>query len=90
MELIVLNIPETEHQQASDELDKHLQTFGLTGSDEELLAARADHTPPDATHAVSGREIGGHSPRTVVADHGQDWRCSWSHYCYFDCGDCGC
>ncbi|KAJ5213801.1 hypothetical protein N7449_000970 [Penicillium cf. viridicatum] len=52
MELIVLNIPETEHQQASDELDKHLQTFGLTGSDEELLAARADHSPPEATHAV--------------------------------------
>ena len=52
MELIVLNIPETEHQQASDELDKHLQTFGLTGSDEELLAARADHTPPEPTHAV--------------------------------------
>lgn len=52
MELIVLNIPETAHQQASDELDKHLQTFGLTGSDEELLAARADHTPPEATHAI--------------------------------------
>ena len=52
MELIVLNIPETEHQQASDELDKHLRTFGLTGSDEELLAARSDHTPPEPTHAV--------------------------------------
>ena len=52
MELIVLNIPETEHQQASDELDKNLQNFGLTGSDEELIAARADHTPPEATHAV--------------------------------------
>jgi phospholipid-translocating ATPase len=33
-------------------LDKHLQTFGLTGSDEELLAARKDHSPPAATHAV--------------------------------------
>ncbi|KAJ5860114.1 uncharacterized protein N7529_007424 [Penicillium soppii] len=52
MELIVLNIPETEHQQASDELDKHLHTFGLTGSDEELIAARNDHSPPEATHAV--------------------------------------
>jgi phospholipid-translocating ATPase len=52
MELIVLNIAETEFQQATAELDKHLQTFGLTGSDEELLAARTDHTPPEATHAV--------------------------------------
>lgn len=52
MELIVLNVPETEHQQASNLLDQHLQTFGLTGSDEELIAARSDHTPPEATHAV--------------------------------------
>ncbi|KAJ5542690.1 hypothetical protein N7461_008693 [Penicillium sp. DV-2018c] len=52
MDLIVLNIPETEPQRASDELDKHLQIFGLTGSDEELIAARQDHTPPEPTHAV--------------------------------------
>ncbi|KAL2819991.1 hypothetical protein BJX63DRAFT_380938 [Aspergillus granulosus] len=52
MELIVFNIPEDQPQKASQELDKHLQTFGLTGSDEELLAARKDHSPPAATHAV--------------------------------------
>ncbi|KAJ5143469.1 uncharacterized protein N7515_002256 [Penicillium bovifimosum] len=52
MDLIVLNIPETEHKRASDELDKHLQIFGLTGSDEELIAAREDHSPPEPTHAV--------------------------------------
>jgi phospholipid-translocating ATPase len=52
MELIVFNIPEDQPQRASQELDKHLQTFGLTGSDEELIAARKDHSPPAATHAV--------------------------------------
>ncbi|KAL3449257.1 hypothetical protein BJX65DRAFT_46441 [Aspergillus insuetus] len=52
MELIVFNIPEDQPQKASQELDKHLQTFGLTGSDEELIAARKDHSPPAATHAV--------------------------------------
>ncbi|KAJ5122948.1 hypothetical protein N7448_009045 [Penicillium atrosanguineum] len=44
MELIVLNISETQREQATMELDKHLQAFGLTGSDEELVAA--------PTHAV--------------------------------------
>ncbi|KAL2842245.1 hypothetical protein BJY01DRAFT_216819 [Aspergillus pseudoustus] len=52
MELIVFNIPEDQPQKASQELDKHLQTFGLTGSDEELIVARQDHSPPAATHAV--------------------------------------
>ncbi|KAL2871567.1 uncharacterized protein BJX67DRAFT_342623 [Aspergillus lucknowensis] len=52
MELIVLNIPADQPQQASRELDDRLQKFGLTGSDKELLAARKDHTPPKATHAV--------------------------------------
>lgn len=52
MELIVLNIPENQAEQAGTELDKHLHNFGLTGSDEELIAARKDHKPPEATHAV--------------------------------------
>ncbi|KAL4948416.1 hypothetical protein BDW69DRAFT_92684 [Aspergillus filifer] len=52
MELIVFNIPGDQRQRASQELDTHLQKFGLTGSDEELIAARSDHTPPEATHAV--------------------------------------
>ncbi|KAJ5772495.1 hypothetical protein N7520_003024 [Penicillium odoratum] len=50
MELIVLNHDKLE--QANAELDKHLATFGLTGSDEELIAARSDHSPPEPTHAV--------------------------------------
>ncbi|KAJ5166120.1 Phospholipid-transporting ATPase DNF1 [Penicillium canariense] len=52
MDLIVLNIPENQHEQAAQELEKHLRTFGLTGSDEELIAAREDHSPPAPTHAV--------------------------------------
>ncbi|KAI9933804.1 hypothetical protein MW887_004876 [Aspergillus wentii] len=52
MELIVFNIPESQPQKAAQELDSRLQHFGLTGSDEELLAAREDHKPPSATHAV--------------------------------------
>ncbi|KAL3471806.1 hypothetical protein BJX99DRAFT_236853 [Aspergillus californicus] len=52
MELIVFNIPENQPQRATQELDEHLRTFGITGSDEELIAARKDHTPPAATHAV--------------------------------------
>ncbi|KAL5341511.1 hypothetical protein BJX70DRAFT_358989 [Aspergillus crustosus] len=52
MELIVFNIAEDQRAQASRELDEHLRKFGLTGSDEELLAARQDHTPPAVTHAV--------------------------------------
>ncbi|KAJ5703287.1 hypothetical protein N7493_011676 [Penicillium malachiteum] len=52
MELIVLNIGEHQMEQGNQELDKHLQTFGMTGSDEELVAAREDHSPPESTHAV--------------------------------------
>lgn len=52
MDLIVFNVPENEPETAAQELDKQMQAFGLTGSDEELLAARKDHAPPAATHAV--------------------------------------
>ncbi|KAF7592101.1 hypothetical protein BBP40_000706 [Aspergillus hancockii] len=52
MELIVFNIPDNQPQRAAQELDRQLQRFGLTGSDEELIAARLDHTPPAPTHAV--------------------------------------
>ncbi|OQE18015.1 hypothetical protein PENSTE_c019G07314 [Penicillium steckii] len=65
MELIVLNVAEGQHDQASAELDKHLQTFGLTGSDEELIAAREDHTPPEATHAVI---VDGETLKLMLAD----------------------
>lgn len=50
MELLVLNVGDIAS--AHKELDKNLSTFGLTGSDEELIAARQDHTPPEPTHAV--------------------------------------
>ncbi|KAL4997062.1 hypothetical protein BDV10DRAFT_170610 [Aspergillus recurvatus] len=52
MELIVFNIPADQRHQASRELDEHLRKFDLTGSDEELIAARQDHKPPEPTHAV--------------------------------------
>ncbi|EEP79669.1 hypothetical protein UREG_04515 [Uncinocarpus reesii 1704] len=52
MELIVFNIDSDDPDSACNELDKHLADFGLTGSDEELAAARLHHEPPDATHAV--------------------------------------
>lgn len=49
MDLIVFN---SDAETAAQELDKHLGDFGLTGSDEELAAARENHEPPGATHAV--------------------------------------
>lgn len=52
MELIVFSIPENEPERAAPELENSLRNFGLTGSDEELLAARKDHRPPPPTHAV--------------------------------------
>ncbi|WEW56763.1 phospholipid transporting ATPase [Emydomyces testavorans] len=52
MELIVFNIDSNDPDSASKELDKHLADFGLTGSDAELSAARQNHEPPEATHAV--------------------------------------
>ncbi|KAI5293450.1 hypothetical protein KEM52_005521, partial [Ascosphaera acerosa] len=39
-------------QQAERLLLKHLGAFGMTGSDEELAAARLNHEPPAPTHAV--------------------------------------
>ncbi|PLN81677.1 phospholipid-translocating P-type ATPase [Aspergillus taichungensis] len=52
MELLVFNVPEDQMERAEQELDRQLQRFGITGSDEELIAARKDHTPPEPTHAV--------------------------------------
>ncbi|KAL1998752.1 hypothetical protein VTN02DRAFT_5633 [Thermoascus thermophilus] len=52
MDLIVFNFPADEKEKAAAELDKNLQMFGLTGSYEELMAARMDHSPPSGTHAV--------------------------------------
>lgn len=52
MDLIVFKIDGESLDAARDELDKHLQTFGITGSDEELKAARKNHEPPEPTHAI--------------------------------------
>ncbi|OKL62805.1 Phospholipid-transporting ATPase DNF1 [Talaromyces atroroseus] len=52
MELIVFNVPADKPDVAASELQKYLDRFGITGSDEELIAARKDHTPPAATHAL--------------------------------------
>ena len=52
MELILLKIEDEKPETASAELDKHLKTFNMTGSDEELKAARKNHEPPQPTHAI--------------------------------------
>ena len=53
MDLIVFKLEEDDQLAAAEsELDKHLATFGITGSDEELLAARKNHEPPAPTHAI--------------------------------------
>jgi len=52
MELIVLKITDAQITTADEELDKHLATFNLTGSDEDLAAAINNHEPPAPTHAL--------------------------------------
>ncbi|KAF2097844.1 P-type ATPase-like protein [Rhizodiscina lignyota] len=52
MDLIVFKIDDEDLAQAEAELDKNLQLFGMTGSDEELKAARKNHEPPAPTHAI--------------------------------------
>lgn len=61
MELINLKVPEDETGQTPDEeflatlsneLDRHMATFGITGSDQDLAAARKNHEAPASTHAL--------------------------------------
>ncbi|CCE27051.1 related to ATPase II [Claviceps purpurea 20.1] len=61
MELIHLKVDEDESGETSDEafveriekqLNEHLEFFGLTGSDEDLAAAKKSHEPPGPTHGV--------------------------------------
>lgn len=52
MDLIVFKIEDESLETAERELDENLRMFGLTGSDAELKAARKNHEPPAATHAV--------------------------------------
>ncbi|KAF2136624.1 uncharacterized protein K452DRAFT_322282 [Aplosporella prunicola CBS 121167] len=52
MELIVIKIEDENLDTAEKELDKHLATFNMTGSDAELAEAKKNHEPPDPTHAL--------------------------------------
>ena len=52
MELIVFKIEDDRVSTAEEELDKHLATFNMTGSDEELKRAKKNHEPPAPTHAI--------------------------------------
>ena len=65
MDLIVFNVAEGDVDLAEKELDKHLATFSMTGSEEELRAARKNHQPPDPTHAIV---IDGDSLKLVLDD----------------------
>lgn len=60
------NTPEDAYMENIEaQLDKGLQAFGLTGDDEDLKAARANHEPPGPTHAVV---IDGFTLRYALSD----------------------
>jgi phospholipid-translocating ATPase len=65
MELIVFKFEDEQLSIAEAELDKHLASFGITGSDEELKAAKKNHEPPAPTHAIV---IDGDSLKLVLDD----------------------
>lgn len=65
MDLIVFKMEEDTITSAEAELDKHLAEFGITGSDEELKAARKNHEPPGPTHAIV---IDGDALKLVLED----------------------
>jgi phospholipid-translocating ATPase len=65
MELIVFKIMDGQVSTAEAELDKHLATFNMTGSAEELAAAKKSHEPPAPTHAIV---IDGDSLKLVLDD----------------------
>ncbi|KAL9593888.1 MAG: hypothetical protein Q9219_007328 [cf. Caloplaca sp. 3 TL-2023] len=65
MDLIVFKIEDEEMTSAEAELVKHLEVFGLRGTDEELQMARKDHSAPKPTHAIV---IDGDSLKLVLED----------------------
>lgn len=65
MELIVLKVEDDQLSTAEAELDKSLALFNLTGSDEDLKAAKKSHAPPAPTHALV---IDGDSLKLVLDD----------------------
>ena len=52
MDLILFKMEDDTLESASYEMDKHLRTFNITGSDEELKAAKKNHEAPPPTHAI--------------------------------------
>lgn len=65
MDLIVFKAGDDTPQAAEAELNKYLASFNMTGSDEELRAARKNHEPPAPTHAIV---IDGDSLKLVLED----------------------
>ena len=65
MDLILLRIEDESIDTAEAELKKHLETFGMTGSDAELAAAQKDHGAPSPRYAVI---IDGDSLKLVLDD----------------------
>lgn len=65
MDLIVFKVDEDNPQAAEAELNKYLASFNMTGSDEELRAARKNHEPPAPTHAIV---IDGDALKLVLQD----------------------
>ena len=65
MDLIVFKVGDDTPEAAEAELNKHLASFNMTGSDEELRAARLNHEPPAPTHAII---IDGDSLKLVLED----------------------
>lgn len=63
MDLLLIKIDDDNPNTAEAVLDKHLQQFGLVGSEEELKTARKNHEAPAPTHAVV---IDGDSLRLVL------------------------
>lgn len=65
MELIVFKIEDNNIAAAEAQLDAHLKTFGLTGSDADLKTAMKNHEAPAPTHALV---IDGDSLKLVLDD----------------------
>lgn len=65
MDLIVFKTDDESLENTEAELDKHLATFNMTGSDEELQTAKKDHEPPKPTHAII---IDGDALKLVLKD----------------------
>lgn len=65
MDLLIFNIENNDVAAAEAKLDESLANFNMTGSDEELVAAKKDHSAPQGSHAVI---IDGDSLRLVLDD----------------------